>query len=301
MLLCVMGKRAVIYGASGFIGGGLAGVLAAEGYEVIGVSRRGAGNVEGVSVWMQPEAVNLRGCAAVINLAGAPIDQRWTEKRKKEFYASRVGVTKDIVARIAALPAAERPELLLNGSAVGFYGDSGNAVLMEEAGMGEGYLAELCAAWEKAALPAEALGVRTILLRTGVVLGKGGQAFEKLMTVFKLGIGGRLGNGKQWMPWIHVDDLRAAILYCLREKGISGAVNGTAPEPETNAALTRKLAKAVGRWEFLPVPGIALKLLLGGFGGFLLASQRAVPAKLIDTGFRLQYPTLDDALRDLTA
>ena len=226
-----MGKRAVIYGASGFIGGGLAGMLAAEGYEVIGVSRKGDGDVKGVAAWVKPDAVDLRGCAAVINLAGAPIDQRWTEARKKEFHASRVGVTEDIVARIAALPPAERPELLLNGSAVGYYGDRGDTVLSENATMGEGYLAELCDDWEKAALPVEALGVRLILLRTGVVLGKGGQAFEKLMTVFKLGIGGRLGNGNQWMPWIHVDDLRAAMVFCLREQAISGAVNGTAPEP----------------------------------------------------------------------
>lgn len=296
-----MGKRAVIYGASGFIGGGLAGMLAAEGYEVIGVSRKGDGDVKGVTAWVKPDAVDLRGCAAVINLAGAPIDQRWTEARKKEFHASRVGVTQDIVARIVALPPAERPELLLNGSAVGYYGDRGDTVLPENATMGEGYLAELCDDWEKAALPVEALGVRLILLRTGVVLGKGGQAFEKLMTVFKLGIGGRLGNGNQWMPWIHVDDLRAAMIFCLREQAISGAVNGSAPEPETNAALTRKLAKAVGRWEFLPVPGFALKLLLGGFGGFLLTSQRAVPAKLTDAGFRFSHPTLDEALRDLTA
>jgi uncharacterized protein (TIGR01777 family) len=296
-----MGKRVVIYGASGFIGGGLAGMLVEEGYEVIGVSRKGAGNVVGVSAWVRPAAVDLRGCAAVINLAGAPIDQRWTEERKKEFHASRVGVTEDIVARIAALPAEERPELLLNGSAVGFYGDGGDAVLTEEAPVGEGYLAELCEAWEKAALPAESLGVRTILLRTGVVLGKGGQAFEKLMIVFKLGIGGRLGSGKQWMPWIHVDDLRAAMVFCLKDHAISGAVNGTAPEPETNAALTRKLAKAVGRWEFLPVPGFVLKLALGGFGGFLLASQRAVPTRLTDAGFRFGCPTLDDALRDLAS
>ena len=294
-----MGKRVVIYGASGFIGSGLAGMLVAEGYEVVGVSRRGVGNVEGVCAWMKPDTVDLRNCAAVINLAGAPIDQRWTEALKKEFHASRVGVTEDIVAKIAALAAEERPELLLNGSAVGFYGDDGDTVLFENAPKGDGYLAELCDDWEKAAMPAEALGVRTILFRIGVVLGIGGKAFEKLMTVFKLGIGGRLGNGKQWMPWIHVDDLRSAMVFCLSERAISGAVNGTAPEPETNAALTRKLAKAVGRWEFLPVPGFVLKFALGGFGGFLLASQRAVPNKLTGAGFRFRFAKLDEALRDL--
>jgi uncharacterized protein len=296
-----MAKRVVIFGVSGFIGSGLAGILEREGYEVIGVSRKGEGNVEGVSSWVKPEAVDLRGCTAVINLAGAPIDQRWTEERKKEFHASRVGVTEEIVAKIAALPVAERPEVLLNGSAVGFYGDAGDAVLNEHAPMGEGYLAELCEAWEKAARGAESLGVRTIFFRIGVVLGNGGMAFEKLMTVFKLGIGGRLGNGKQWMPWIHVDDLRAAMVFCLKEQHLSGVVNGTAPEPETNAELTRKLAKAVGRWVFFPVPGFALKLVLGGFGAFLLASQRTLPAKLIEAGFRFRYPTLDAALSNLTA
>lgn len=296
-----MGKRVLIYGASGFIGSGLSGMLAAEGYELTGVSRKGEGNVKGISHWVKPNAVDLRGFSAIVNLAGAPIDQRWTEARKKEFHASRVGVTEDIVARIAALPEAERPEVLLNGSAVGFYGDGGDVALSENAALGEGYLAELCEAWEKAALPAEALGVRTVLFRIGVVLGSGGKAFEKLMTVFKLGIGGRLGSGKQWMPWIHVDDLRAAMVFCLQNREISGVVNGTAPEPETNAALTRKLARAVGRWEFLPVPGFALKLALGGFGGFLLASQRAVPTKLTDANFPFRYPTLDEALRDLTA
>ena len=294
-----MGKRVVIYGASGFIGGGLAMMLGAEGYEVIGVSRKGEGRAKGVSHWVKPDEVDLRGCTAVVNLAGAPIDQRWTEARRREFHTSRVGVTEDIVARIAALPAAERPEVLLNGSAVGFYGNGGDAVLTEDAAMGEGYLAELCDAWEKAAHGAEALGVRTILLRIGVVLGKGGKASEKLKTVFKLGIGGRLGSGKQWMPWIHVDDLRAAMIFCLKQRGISGVVNGTAPEPETNSALTRKLAKAVGRWEFLPVPGFVLKLALGGFGGFLLASQRAVPAKLTESGFRFRYATLDEALKQI--
>ncbi len=142
---------------------------------------------------------------------------------------------------------------------------------------------------------------RVITFRTGVVLGKGGQAYEKLMTVFKFGIGGRLGDGEQWMPWIHVEDLRRAMLFSIRTEALTGAVNGTAPEPERNKDLTKKLAKAVHRWEFFPVPGFMLKLVLGGFGGALLVGQRAVPEKLGSHGFAFKYPESETALKDLTA
>ncbi|QTN32813.1 TIGR01777 family protein [Akkermansiaceae bacterium] len=296
-----MGKRAVIYGASGFIGGGLAGLLAGEGYEVVGVSRKGAGNMSGVTRWVKPEDVDFQGCDVVVNLAGAPIDQRWTEARKREFHESRVGVTEDIVERIAALPEGGRPGVLLNGSAVGIYGNRGDEILGEGSPHGTGYLADLCAEWEAAAGKAELLGVRVVMFRIGVVLGKGGQAYEKLMRVFKAGIGGRLGDGSQWMPWIHVDDLRRAMVFSILSEGIRGAVNGTAPVPERNSDLTRKLARAVGRWVFLPVPGFALRLVLGDFAGVLLASQRAVPAKLEKAGFAFRFRTLEDAFADLTA
>jgi uncharacterized protein len=295
-----MGKRAVIYGASGFIGGGLAEMLAGEGFEVTGVSRQGEGQVTGVSRWVKPAAVDLRGCDVVVNLAGSPIDQRWTEAKKKQFHESRVGVTRDIVERISDLPEGERPELLLNGSAVGIYGDRGDERLDEGSSRGTGYLADLCSQWEAAAARAEELGVRVVMFRTGVVLGKGGQAFEKLITVFKAGIGGRLGDGRQWMPWIHVDDLRSAMVFSILTATIHGAVNGTAPEPERNAEFTRELAKAVGRWVFLPVPGFALKLVLGDFAGALLAGQHAVPKKLEQAGYRFRFRKLEDALEDLT-
>jgi len=295
-----MGKRAVIYGASGFIGGGLAELLAVEGFEVTGVSRKGEGDVAGVSRWVKPGDVDLRSCDVVVNMAGAPIDQRWTEAKKKEFHESRVGVTKDIVRRISELPGGGRPGLLLNGSAVGIYGDRGDELLDERSSRGAGYLADLCAEWEKAALRAEEFGVRVVMFRTGVVLGKDGQAFEKLLKVFKAGIGGRLGDGTQWMPWIHVDDLRSAMVFSILNENIHGAVNGTAPEPERNADFTRKLAEALGRWVFLPVPGFALKLMLGDFAGALLAGQRAVPKQLEEAGFRFRFRKLEDALDDLT-
>ncbi len=294
-----MEKRVMIYGASGFIGSGLAGLLAGEGYEVTGVSRKGEGDVPGVARWVRPGDVDFRGCDVVVNLAGAPIDQRWTEAKKMEFHESRVGVTKDIVGRIADLPEGDRPELLLNGSAVGIYGDREDERLDETSSRGAGYLADLCAEWESAAAKAEPLGLRVVTFRIGVVLGKGGQAYEKLYKVFKAGIGGRLGSGRQWMPWIHVDDLRDAMVFCILNQKIHGPVNGTAPEPERNADLTRKLAKAVGRWVFLPVPRFALKLVLGDFAGALLAGQRAVPKKLEQAGFRFHFRKLEDALDDL--
>lgn len=296
-----MGKQVVMYGASGFIGGGLAARLAGDGFEVIGVSRKGDGDVAGVSRWAKPGDVDFKGCDVVVNLSGAPIDQRWTEEKKREFHESRVGVTKDIVERISDLAEGDRPELLLNGSAVGIYGDRGDERLDESSSRGSGYLADLCAEWETAAGKAEPLGVRVVLFRTGVVLGKGGQAYEKLFKVFKAGIGGRLGDGRQWMPWIHADDLRSAMMFAINDSKIFGPVNGTAPEPERNADLTRKLAKAVGHRVFLPVPGFALKLVLGDFAGALLASQRAVPKTLELAGFRFRFRKLEDALDDLTA
>jgi uncharacterized protein (TIGR01777 family) len=276
-------------------------MLAGEGFEVIGVSRKGEGDAAGVSRWVKPGDVDLKGCDVVVNLAGSPIDQRWTEAKKKEFHESRVGVTKDIVARISELPEGARPKLLLNGSAVGIYGDRMDELLDESSSRGSGYLADLCSQWEAAAARVEGLGVRLVLFRTGVVLGKGGQAFEKLAKVFKAGIGGRLGDGRQFMPWIHIDDLRSAMLFSILSETMHGPVNGTAPEPERNADFTRKLAKALGRPAFLPVPGFALKLVLGDFAGALLAGQRAVPKKLEQAGFRFRFRKLEDALEDLTA
>ena len=294
-----MAKKAMVYGATGFVGSGLAVMLVEEGFEVTGVSRKGTGNAKGVSSWVAPEDVDLAGCDLVVNLSGAPIDQRWNEKNKQAFHQSRIGVTEDIVKRIAALPEYERPQALLNASAVGIYGGRGDERLDESSSRGIGYLADLCAEWEAAAEKAAALGMRVVTMRIGVVLGNGGQAFEKLKLVFKMGIGGRLGDGRQWMPWIHIDDLRRAMLFCISNESIAGSVNGTAPDPERNADFTRKLAKALGRWVFLPVPGFALKLVLGDFASALLAGQKAVPEKLQKNGFDFRYGKLEAALDDL--
>jgi hypothetical protein len=291
--------RAAIIGVTGFIGRGLPALLDAEGFSCTGISRSGGGSVSGIDRWQTPETLDLAGQHAVINLAGEPIDRRWTVENQRRFHESRVGVTRRLVEAIRTLPADARPKVLVNTSAVGIYGDRGDETLTESSSPGGGYLANLCREWEAAAIEAEALGVRVVRPRTGVVLGRGGPAFGKLLLVFKSGLGGRLGSGRQWMPWIHLDDLRAALVHAVVSDSLTGAANCAAPHPERNRDFTRKFAAALHRPALLPVPGFALKLALGGFGGALLASQRALPAALEADGFRFRYPTLESALAEL--
>jgi len=300
-MLCDMNvtARVAILGVTGFIGRGMPARFADKNWAVTGISRSGRGNVAGVDSWQTPDALDFSGHDAVINLAGEPIAKRWTEANKIRFHESRIGVTKRVVAAIASLPSAERPRVLVNTSAVGIYGNRGDEILTEESTPGNGYLADLCREWEAAALEAEALGVRVIRLRVGIVLGRDGDAFKQLLLVFKSGIGGKLGSGRQWMPWVHVDDLREAISHSVLSAGLSGAVNGCAPAAERNADFTRKLASALRRPAIFPVPGFALKIALGGFGGALLEGQHAKPTALESDGFAFRFPTLESALADL--
>lgn len=292
-------QRTAIVGVTGFIGHGLPALLAEKGIAITGVSRAGKGDVAGVDRWQKPDELDLSGHHAVINLAGEPIDQRWTEKNRRRFHESRVGTTHRIIEKIAKLPESDRPKVLVNGSAVGIYGDRGDELLPDTARRGSGYLADLCSDWEDAAQDAESLGVRVVRLRTGIVLGKNGAAFKKLHFIFKLGIGGKLGTGRQWMPWIHVEDLRAAIVHAVVSENLQGPVNGAAPTPERNADFTRKLAAALHRPAFLPSPAWMLKLAVGEFSSALLGSQRAVPNALQASGFEFRYPTLETALAEL--
>jgi uncharacterized protein len=292
-------QRVAIVGVTGFVGRGLPPLFAARSIQTTGISRAGSGTIASVDRWQKSASIDLCGHQAVINLAGEPIDQRWNAAKRRQFHASRIGVTEQLVAAMAAVPATERPKVLVNASAVGIYCDGGDPVLTESSPRGEGYLADLCAEWESAALAAEALGVRVVRLRIGIVLGRDGAAFKKLLLIFKLGIGGRLGSGRQWMPWIHVADLRAAIVHAVFSETLAGAVHGTAPQPERNLDFTRKLATALHRPAIFPVPGFALKIALGGFGGALLQGQRAVPTALEADGFSFKFPTLEAALSDL--
>jgi uncharacterized protein (TIGR01777 family) len=291
--------RVAILGATGFIGRGLPELLAQYGMACTGVSRAGTATIPGIDRWQTPENLDLSGHHAVINLAGESVDRRWTPQNRRRFHESRVGVTFRVVESIRALPAGERPKVLVNASAVGIFGDRGDEILTEKSVPGDGYLADLCREWEAAAIKAESLGVRVVRPRIGIVLGHDGAAMEKLLRIFKSGLGGRLGTGRQWMPWVHLHDLRAALVHVTLTESLTGAVNCCAPEAKRNADFTRKLAAALHRPAFLPVPGFVLKLALGGFGGALLASQHARPAALDAAGFAFRFPNLESALADL--
>lgn len=293
-------QRAAIIGVTGFVGRGLPALLAQHAMATTGVSRSVKGQMPHIDRWQTPDAYDFSGHQAVINLAGEPIDKRWTAANRRLFHESRVGVTQHIVAAIARLPAGDRPKVLVNASAVGIYGDRGDEIITETSRRGhDGYLADLCREWENAAEEAESLGVRVIRLRTGIVLGENGAAFEKLRTLFKTGFGGRLGSGEQWMPWIHLADLRAAIVHAVFSETLSGPVNGTAPNPERNIDFTRKLAAALHRPAILPAPAFALRIALGEFSSALLAGQRALPSALLADGFDFRFKTLESALADL--
>lgn len=286
-----------IVGASGFIGGELVRQAAAAGWDLVGFSRSAREPGDGVGAWRRwTDEPDLSGLDVVVNLAGEGIDKRWTDENKKHFRSSRVGVVETLVEAMRA--AKTRPKVFLNGTAVGIYGDRGDEVLKEDAAAGSAYLAELCRDWEKAAEPVQELGIGVICWRTGVVLGQGGAAWSRLRKIFALGGGGRLGGGQQWMPWIHVEDLVAGMLWMIAADHC-GAVNGTAPNPERNADFTRKLATAMGRPAFMHAPAWALKIGLGGFADALLSSQRAVPAALLEQGFSFRFPTLEEAFKDL--
>lgn len=289
-----------IVGASGFIGRELARQATAAGWRVCGFSRSARGPDEGIPSWRPwAEVPDFRGLDALVNLAGEPVNRRWTKERRKLFRESRIGVTGRIAAGLEILHTAERPRVLVNASAVGIYGDRGDEILEEGAAAGSGYLADLCRDWEESAEAVAGLGLRVMKWRIGIVLGREGEAFKQMMIPFRLGVGGRLGSGRQWMPWIHVEDLAASMLHGIGHASLSGPVNGTAPMPERNADFTRKLARAVHRPAILPAPPFTLKLLLGEFAGVILASQNAVPRVLLESGFKFRYPTLEMALADL--
>ena len=292
----------LITGGTGLIGRQLCKVLLAKGNELTVLSRKpesvaekcGAGvhAMSGIDEW-EPD----RAFDAIINLAGEPIvDRRWTAQRKQALWDSRVSLTGQIVRRIAA--ARHRPAVLLSGSAVGYYGDRGDAVLDESAGPGEDFPARLCKAWEEAAEDA-ATEVRVCLLRTGLVLSRRGGLLGRMLSPFKLGLGARLGDGKQWMSWIHIDDYVAMVLSLLRNDQARGPYNMTAPHPSTNAEFTAALAKALHRPAPFVMPAILLKPVLGERACLLLEGQKVLPVKMMAEGYRFSFANLADALQDL--
>jgi hypothetical protein len=235
------------------------------------------------------------GVDVVFHLAGENVGQRWTEARKRAIRESRVAGTRHLVAGIASTSA--RPRVLLSTSAVGYYGDRGDAVIDETTAPGDDFLARVCRDWEAESHAARPLGLRVVNPRVGIVLGRGGGALARMLGPFKLGLGGRLGSGRQWMPWIHQDDLTALLLHAAATADLDGPLNAVAPTPVTNAEFTRTLAALLGRPAFLPVPAFALQLMFGEFGRSLLDSQRVLPRVAERTGFRFEHAALEDALR----
>jgi uncharacterized protein (TIGR01777 family) len=292
-----------ITGASGLIGRRLLKLLAKDGHSLTALSRHAGTNLPpGVrlSVWDadrgEPSTDGLRDADAIIHLAGLPVAQRWSAHVKRDIRESRVAGTRNLVQAIAKLP--RKPQVLICSSATGYYGSRGDEVLSESSAPGSDFLAEVCVAWENEALAAESLGIRVVRVRTGIVLDARGGALPRMLRPFKMGVGGKLGSGKHWMPWIHLDDLGALFQFALTNP-VRGAVNGVAPNPVTNAEFTRTLAAAVHRPAVFPVPAFGLKLLFGEMGGILLASQRVAPKAAESAGFTFRFPQLGPALADL--
>lgn len=240
----------------------------------------------------------LDGVDTLFHLAGESIFHgRWNGAKKERIWASRVEGTRHLVDLIAK--AETRPATLICSSAVGYYGSRNNEILTEKSAPGDDFLATVCRDWEEEALRAEEYGVRVVLIRTGVVLGDDGGALAQMLRPFKLGLGGRLGNGRQYMSWIHIDDLTAIMLHAMENQNLRGPINAVAPDPITNNEFTRVLAASLHRPAFLPVPGLALKVLLGEFADVLLGSQRVIPEVLQQAGYTYAFPKIEDALKNL--
>ncbi len=245
----------------------------------------------------------LRGADVVFNLAGEPAaDGRWTAEKKRRIRDSRVVGTRHLVEGLAALD--ERPRVLVSASAVGYYGDRGDELLDERSSPGQGFLAEVCIDWEREAMAREAmaaerLGIRVVCVRIGLVMSTAGGALAKMLAPFRLGAGGRLGTGRQWMPWIHIDDLVGILVHASRSDALRGPINGVAPAPVTNAEFTLALAHAVRRPALLPMPAFALNVAFGEMSGMLMASQRVMPALALRSGYTFAHPDLGGALASL--
>ena len=292
-----------ITGATGFIGPRLLHALLEHGHCVRVLNRKAPEKLPpGVAshVWDPvagpPPSEALRGVDAVIHLAGEPVAQRWTEEVKRRIRESRVIGTRNLVAGIAALDS--RPGVLACSSATGFYGNRADTPLDESSKPGDGFLADVCVEWEREAAQARPLGLRVVSVRTGIVLHPEGGALRKMLPPFRMGVGGRLGSGRQWMPWIHLDDLIAIYLFAINHP-VDEPLNGSSPNPVTNRDFTGALGQALHRPAFLPVPRAALKLLFGEMADVLFDSQRALPKHTEDSGFRFRFPKLDAALADL--
>jgi uncharacterized protein (TIGR01777 family) len=294
--------RVLLTGSTGFIGRAVAAALRERGDEVVPVVRGTARDGE-VSLHLSAGIIDasriaggtLDGIQAAVHLAGAPIIGRWTARKREEIRASRIATGNLLALTLAGL--SEKPSVLVSGSAVGYYGDGGEAELDESSANGHGFLPDVCRAWESAAAPASEAGIRTAIVRTGIVLGPGG-ALTPQLRLFRLGLGGRLGSGRQWVSWISLDDEVRAILRAIDDETLFGPLNATSPEPVRNDEFTEALAAALGKRAPFVVPATMLRLVLGAGPAdeMLLASQRVIPSKLAGAGFEFVHRSVQQAI-----
>lgn len=277
-----------VLGARGYVGSRFAKMAERQGHSIIPFSRTPK---EGFRDAKCPGSLDFSGLDGIVNLAGEPVFGPWTHSKKSEILRSRVEGT-----RIVCDSLKQGPRVLVNASAIGFYGDTGETAADENSPCGNGFLADVCKAWENAAMPATEAGVRLVRLRIGFVTGPGG-AMGLVRPLFKLGLGGNLGNGRQWMSCIHVDDVAGMILWALENNAISGAVNAVNPDPVRNSEFTRILAKVLHRPAIFPAPAFALRLALGELSSLLLNSSRVVPEVALKHGYCYIHPTLEHGLR----
>lgn len=296
--------RITLSGATGFLGRHLVSRLLAEGHSIhLLVRTPVTGFPSGVEsfLWNPPKVEAppeaFQDADAIIHLAGAPVNQRWTPESKALLTSSRLDSTRSLVQSLSTL--SRRPPILLSASAIGWYGDRGDEVLTESSQAGTGFLAALSVDWEREANLARALGLRVYCLRTGVVLGREGGALPSMLPVFRLGAGGKLGAGQQWMSWVHLEDWTSAVVSLLSGTLPSSPINLTAPKPVRNEEFTAVLGKVLHRPAFLTVPEFALNLIFGEMSTILLASQRVEPDALLKSGFDFRHPGLESALRSL--
>ncbi|MBA3865902.1 MAG: TIGR01777 family protein [Solirubrobacterales bacterium] len=299
--------KVLVTGATGLVGSALCDSLLARGDEVVGLSRDPdqAGRAKPEIAWLaweptleRPPAAAFDGVEGVVHLLGEPISQRWSKEAKVRIMETRRAGTHNLIGTIAGLE--KRPSVLVSGSAVGYYGDRGDAVVEEDTPPGTSFDAEVAREWEKAAHEVEGAGVRLAIVRTGLVLDADGGLLAELLTPFKLGVGGPLAGGNQYFPWIHLDDEVGLLLWALDEDKVSGPLNAAAPNPPTNRDFSKALGRALGRPAILPLPGFVLDLKFGSeFGHVLRGGQRAVPKRAQELGYEFKFPELDAALQDI--
>ena len=299
--------RIAITGASGAIGSALCDALLARGDEVVGLTRdlakaRSTNPTVGWHQWEptreRPPEEAFAGVEGVVNLVGESINPRWTDEAKRRILESRVTATRNLVQAITALE--QKPRVLVSQSAIGYYGDRGEALVDESAAPGEGFGAEVPVEWERAAREIEGTGVRLVITRTSPVLDPDSGMLKQMLTPFKLGVGGPVGGGDQYLSWIHIDDAVAVLLWALDSEEVEGVVNASSPNPVTNRELSKTLGRVLRRPAVMPVPNFALNLMLGReLAETVMGGARVVPRRTEDLGYRFQHPQLEEALRDL--